>query len=225
MSGLNSAVAQTEGRTGHFVLATVFMVVGSTIVLGAVVTMNELSAPPDRKEVERVTEIEVKPPPKKKKEPKVKKQQPKPRKTPKAPPRPFLKSMASNLSGIAFDLPGLQFEDLGDSAGSLLSTNEDDVVHTSDTVDTPPRPVEQPACKFPSRLQDRGIEGYVTLSLLLNPSGAIERVKVIESKPPGEFDQTALDCVRRWRFEPALYKGEPVKTWARQTMKFKLAGR
>jgi len=187
--------------------------------------MNELSKPPEKKEVERATAIEIEKTPKKKPEQKVRKPRPKPRKAPKAPPPPSLAALTSGLSGIEFDLPALQFTDIGNSAGDLLSTNEEDVVHTSDTVDQPPQPIEQPPMRFPQKLRDKGVEGYVVLSVLVNANGAIERVKVIESKPPGAFDQVALEGIRDWRFNPATYKGEPVKTWIRQKIRFELTGR
>ena len=219
-----SGIATTEGRTGHYVLGTLFMAVGSTVVLSAVVLMNEFSEAPERKEVERITEIEVQKKPKPKPKQEVRQPRPKPRRAPKSPPRPALANMGSNLAGIAFDLPGLQFEDIGGNAADLLQTDED-VVHTGDTVDTAPQPVEQPPPTYPSRLRDRGITGYVVLSLLLDESGRIVQKKVIESKPPGEFDQAALDGVSNWRFQPAIYKGESVSVWTRQKIKFELARR
>ncbi len=217
-------IAETASRAGHYGLGFLFMTVGSTVVISAVVLMNELSEAPERKEVERITEIEVQKKPKPKPKQQVRKPRPKPRRAPKSPPRPLLANMGSNLAGIAFDLPGLQFEDIGGNAKDLLQTNED-VVHTGDTVDTAPQPLEQPPPTFPPRLRDRGITGYVVLSLLLDENGRIIQKKVIESKPPGEFDQAALDGVSNWRFQPALYKGEAVSVWTRQKIKFELARR
>lgn len=224
MNSAGLGVAETEGRLSHYVTGLFAMALGSTVVLGAVVLMNELSAPPERKEVERVTEIEIEKQPKPKPKQQVRQPKPKPRKPPKAPPRPAVSQMPSNVAGIAFDLPGLRFEDLGGADAELLQTKED-VVHTGDTVDTKPQPVEQPEMEYPRRLRDRGIEGFVELSVLLDESGNIQRVKVLESKPPGEFDQAALEGIRKWRFSPALYKGEPVSVWVNQTIRFNLAKR
>ena len=224
MSSADRGIAETQSRGGHYLLALLFMAVGSTVVLSAVVLMNEFSEAPERKEVERVTEIEVAKKPKPKQKQQTQKPRPKPRRAPKAPPRPALANMGSNLAGIAFDLPGLQFEDIGGNAKDLLQTNED-VVHTGDTVDTAPQPVEQPPPTYPSRLRDKGVEGYVVLSLLLDENGRIVQKKVIESKPPGEFDQAALEGVSNWRFQPAIYKGESVSVWTRQKIKFELARR
>ncbi len=208
----------------HYAFGTVAMLLGSTMVLGIVVGMNEMSQPPERNAVERAAAIEVKQAPKPKPKQAAPKPRPKPRTTPKAPPRPALAALGSGLGGIEFDLPGLGFQDLGADASDLLTTDKE-VVHTSETVDSPPRPVQQAPMQFPKKLQDKGIEGHVVLSVLVNKTGNIERVKVIESRPPGVFDQAALEGIRQWRFEPATYKGEAVSLWIRQKVRFELQGR
>ncbi len=218
------SVVQKPTQLAPYISGVLASLVGSTLVLGTVVLMNELSAPPERKELEKKTEFT----PVEKQKPKPKKQvtrpKPRPRRTPKAPPRPMMSSLSSNLAGIAFDLPGLQFEDLGNQGTELLQT-DDEVVHTSDTVDTAPQAVEQMPPTYPKRASDRGIEGYVELSVLIDQNGYIQQVKVLEAKPPDVFEEAATETVRNWRFTPALYKGEPVSSWARQKITFRLQRR
>jgi protein TonB len=76
--------------------------------------------------------------------------------------------------------------------------------------------------QYPQRLRDKGIEGHVTMSVLVNATGGVERVKIIESKPPGVFDDVAQQAIRGWRFQPGTYEGEAVKVWVRQTFRFEL---
>ena len=202
-------------------VAAVVMPIGAAAVLGAVVVMNEYSEPPEKREVTEGTAIEVKkaPPPKPKK--KVNKPKPKPRTVDRAPPPPSLAALTGGLGGIAVEIPGLFMDDVGGAAKDLLVCNTD-VVHTSDTVDDAPTPARQEAIQFPANLRKRGQEGYVLLSMLIDKTGNIERVKVLESKPPGVFDQAAIEGVQQWSFNPGQYKGEPVKTWVRQKISFKL---
>jgi len=207
-------------RRGPHLLGALFMIVGSTIVLGSVVIMNELSVAPEPQEIVGSTAIEVAAPPPKPK-PKVTQPKPKPPPKPTAPPPPSVAALTSGNASIAVDIPGLAFEDLGGASGDLLAGGEE-VVHTSDTVDGAPQPVQQVPPKFPSRAKDRGIEGQVVLSLLINETGAIERMKVLESKPPGVFEESAKEAVRQWRFTPATYQGKPVKVWVNQPVTFRL---
>lgn len=205
----------------NLLFGTVFMLVGSTVVLGSVVLMNELSQPPPREKVEKGTVIEVKKAPKPKPKQQVKRPRPKPKRTPKAPPPPSLAALTSGLSGIAFDLPSLQFQDLGAGGADLLG-NGDDVVHTSETVDDPPKAVQQTPIQYPPRLRDRGVEGYVLFSVLVDAGGNVARTKILESKPPGVFDEAAREAIKGWRFQPAYYEGQPVKSWAQQKIRFEL---
>ena len=43
------------------------------------------------------------------------------------------------------------------------------------------------------------------------------------SSPPGVFDDAATEAVRQWRYQPALYRGRPVKVWAEQVVHFELS--
>ena len=60
------------------------------------------------------------------------------------------------------------------------------------------------------------------LSVLIGPTGAVEKVKVLESQPSGVFDDVAIAGVQGWKFEPAQYKGENVRVWATQKVSFTL---
>jgi periplasmic protein TonB len=46
---------------------------------------------------------------------------------------------------------------------------------------------------------------------------------VLESQPAGVFDAAAVAGVQQWRFEPASYRGENVRVWARQRVRFDLS--
>ncbi len=208
-----------QGTLKHL-YGAVFMVVGSTIVLGSVVLMNEFSQPPEKQDVGASTTIEIAQPTPKPK-PKVTRPKPKPKPKTNTPPPPSLAALTSGMSGIAVDIPGLDFQDLGAANSDLLS-GSGDVVHTSDTVDNAPQPVQQSPMQYPRRLRDQGVEGYVVLSLLINKVGGIERIKVIESKPPGAFDDAAKAGIRQWKFQAGTYQGEPVKVWVRQKIRFDL---
>lgn len=221
MTSAHDSSLEASRAPRNYAYGAVFMLVGSTLVLGSVVVMNELSKPPERQEVERGTVIEVQKAPKPKPKQQVKRPKPKPKKTPKAPPPPSLAALTSGLGGIAVDLPNLQFQDLGAAGADLLGA-EDDVVHTSDTVDDPPKAVQQTAIQYPPRLRDKGVEGYVLFSVLVDANGNVSRLKILESKPPGVFDDAAREAIKGWKFQPAYYEGEPVKSWAQQKIVFEL---
>lgn len=137
------------------------------------------------------------------------------------PPAPRVAGAA--LSGLDLGLSGLDLglgqTRAGDLAGKSDTTR---LVMSEGSVDSPPRPTSRTPPRYPPRARADGVEGHVVLSLLVDASGRVEKVQVLESSPPGVFDDAALDAVRQWRFEPATYQGAPVKSWARQRMPFML---
>ena len=55
------------------------------------------------------------------------------------------------------------------------------------------------------------------------PAGQVEDARVVESTPQGVFDQLVLEAIRGWEFSPAEYKGEKVRVWANQRIRFDLS--
>lgn len=135
------------------------------------------------------------------------------------PPRVAASAMADVDLGLGgLDL-GLGKTQVGDLAGK---TDVSRLVMSEGAVDSPPRATTRIAPRYPARARADNIEGHVVLSLLIDAAGRVERAQVVESQPPGIFDDAALEAVRQWRFEPANYQGNAVKAWARQRMPFVL---
>ncbi len=89
-------------------------------------------------------------------------------------------------------------------------------------VDTPPRPLRQQAPTYPATARQAGIEGRVDLEFVVTAEGTVRGVTVRESHPGTLFVGTATDAVRRWQFEPARHRGEPVAVRVRAPLLFRL---
>lgn len=55
-------------------------------------------------------------------------------------------------------------------------------------------------------------EGQVTLRLLINERGEVDKVFVLESDPAGAFEDSALEAFSKARFRPGEHRGAPVKS-------------
>lgn len=55
-------------------------------------------------------------------------------------------------------------------------------------------------------------EGYVTLRLLINERGGVDKMSLLESKPAGAFDDSALEAFSKARFRPGERRGAPVRS-------------
>jgi protein TonB len=194
-------------------------IAGSLLVLALVVLMNNPFAQRDKANELIGSSIAV-----------VKKEKPKPKEVvrkPEPPKRPTraaptpLLGLDSSLSGLDFGLPAFDSSDL--DLGQGLLGDSGDVVMTDDSVDQAPRPILQTPMLYPARAKAQGITGYVLLSVLISPTGQVEKVKVLEAQPAGVFDDIAVAGVQNWKFEPATYKGEHVRVWARQRVRFDLS--
>ena len=64
--------------------------------------------------------------------------------------------------------------------------------------------------RYPESARRRGIEGTVLLQMRITAQGRVEDVQVVRSAGYPELDESAMEAVRRWRFEPARRNGAPV---------------
>ena len=65
---------------------------------------------------------------------------------------------------------------------------------------------------YPAAAQADGVEGHVLVRYDVTEAGNVANAVVVESEPPGVFDDAALNTVRSWRFRPAVDRGEVVST-------------
>ncbi len=195
-----------------------FMLAGCVAILFSLTVLNNLGNEGEKKQEKREISFQVKAPVKPKKTPQTK---PRQRKQPRSAPRPLPSvDLDTDLAGLDLGL-----EDFGQDTNQVdesLLGDMNNVVMTSNMVDVAPKPKILAPLEYPARARARELEGYVVLSLLIDVEGRVEMVKVLEADPEGVFDQAAINTVRRWIFEPARYKGQPVSSWANQTIRFEL---
>ena len=194
-------------------------VAGFGLVLVSLVLMNRPLEEPEEKEqataIDFTVPTEAPEPPEPEPEPENREQQRSDQ--PALAPAP---NLGSNLSGIQVAMPEFQPQGVSEVAESLLG-DLDNVTLTEDAVDQAPVPQSKPLT-YPDRAKQRGIEGEVVISVLVSRSGQVEKLRILQSQPPGVFDEAVRNSVPNWTFEPAKYEGEAVQTWGTLTIPFKL---
>jgi len=75
---------------------------------------------------------------------------------------------------------------------------------------------------YPPRCLRMGIEGRVRVRALVGENGKVQEVTLDRSSGESALDESALEAVRTWRFEPARRNGVPVRAWAIVPVEFKL---
>ena len=121
--------------------------------------------------------------------------QPKPEKMPEIP------QITSQSSGITNDGVGTVIPTFDSSGMGQISVGTDrDVV-----------PLVRINPEYPSRAQQRGIEGWVQVEFTITPAGTVSDQKVVDADPKGLFERAALDAIGRWKYNPKVVDGRAME--------------
>lgn len=86
-----------------------------------------------------------------------------------------------------------------------------------------PRYRENRPPAYPGAARQRGYEGDVLIAAEVRADGRIGAVRVKRSSGYASLDDSALEAVRAWRFEPARRMGAVVDAWVEIPIRFKLS--
>lgn len=104
---------------------------------------------------------------------------------------------------------------------TTVETVQDEAFDVAD-LEKRPEPLSQVAPAYPPELRKARIEGVVTLVFLLSEQGRVEDARVENSSRP-EFEKPALEAIKKWRFRPGEKDGQPVRTFVRIPMRFRVS--
>ncbi|HSP79871.1 MAG TPA: TonB family protein [Myxococcaceae bacterium] len=86
---------------------------------------------------------------------------------------------------------------------------------------TPPRELSSNLMpEYPAEARTKGLEGMVILKIVVEEDGSVSNVKVMRGDEP--FVSAALAVVKRWRYEPALLDGQPLRVFRIVKVPFRL---
>ena len=73
---------------------------------------------------------------------------------------------------------------------------------------------------YPEIARVRGYEGIVLVSAEILPDGRVGNMKIRKSSGYAILDQSAIEAVKPWKFEPAKKSGNPFTVWVELPIKF-----
>lgn len=76
---------------------------------------------------------------------------------------------------------------------------------------------------YPGTARQRGYEGDVLIAAEVRADGRIGTVRVTRTSGYPTLDESALEAVKMWRFEPARRLGSAVNVWVEIPIRFKLS--
>lgn len=83
---------------------------------------------------------------------------------------------------------------------------------------------QNPDPPYPSVSRRRGEEGTVILELLVLKDGSVDDVRIKESSGFPRLDKSAMEAVRRWKYNPARRDGQAIDYRYLQPVTFSLQG-
>ena len=137
-------------------------------------------------------------------------------------PAPIPAAMVSNNSAITavpvkYDAPETKQSDHITGYSANKST---DKISTLNNVIAYPLYKENEPPVYPEIARVRGYEGVVLVSAEVLPDGRVGEIKIRKSSGYAILDQSALQAVKPWKFEPAKKSGNPFTAWVELPIKF-----
>ena len=111
-------------------------------------------------------------------------------------------------------------EGTGDGAGEAGGSGSGGPSFDTDAIqpDVSPTLLSGSAPNYPEAMRSRGIEGRVTVQMVVGKDGAVEAASVIQSSGYGVMDKAALSAAYTYAFAPAYKEGYAVRCYARRPL-------
>jgi protein TonB len=101
-----------------------------------------------------------------------------------------------------------------------VETNE--LIVSAKEADEPVLMTRKPSPDYTREARRNGIQGFVTLRVLLAADSEVSRVRVLKGLPAG-LTENAIRAACKIQFKPATKAGRPVATWVTVEFAFRLA--
>ena len=144
-----------------------------------------------------------------------KKEPPKPKKPPMPPEQASqqntpMKQIAMRMPNITPDLSLANKSLLGDAQVGM-GFGDGDVI-----------PLVRMPAQYPSKAKRRNIEGFVKARLQVNTKGTVDSVEIVDAKPRGVFERSAIRALYKYKFKPQIIDGKPQPQTVTQTLEYSL---
>jgi len=198
--------------------------VGMAATVFCIIPFSHLVNKPNRTlELRKSSAVDL-PPPVEEKAPPPPPEQDKP---PEAPPEPKLADASQQQIPLSADLEvamgsGGALAGFGEIRALTAAQTIQDETFDASELEKKPEAVSQVAPAYPTELRKAKIDGVVTLLFIVSEEGRVEDARIENSTRP-EFEKPALDAIRKWRFRPGVKDGQPVRTYSRIPMRFRVA--
>ena len=118
----------------------------------------------------------------------------------------------------------LESQNIVSQQSENTDSDQSSEVYESQQVTKLPRVLKQIKASYPEPAKQARIEGVVKLSVLIDPSGTVTEVIVLEGPGHG-LNETAQQALYQFRFSPAEKQNQPVSVKITYNYRFRLDSR
>ena len=72
-------------------------------------------------------------------------------------------------------------------------------------------PIARIEPEYPQRAAARGVEGYVIVEFDVSETGRVIDPRILGAEPSSVFDRAAIRAIEKWKYNPQIQNGKPVK--------------
>ncbi len=147
-----------------------------------------------------------------------------------APPKPYLQGslpveVADELipDEITIEDTNLNIDAVPEAPAVIFAPDSgaddiEDEVFEYYAVEEPPKRINVVSPVYPEMAERAGLKGTVVLKVLVNTSGAVDSVEVVEG--PEIFHNASISAARKTKFTPARHNDRPVSCWIIMPFRF-----
>jgi protein TonB len=130
------------------------------------------------------------------------------------------KELTNHITLAKYDLSG---QGTREQSKNITGRNENQTSGETSTLNTViafPLYKENAPPAYPEIARVRGYEGIVVVFAEILPDGRVGNLKIRKSSGYAILDQSAIEAVKPWKFEPAKKSGNPFTVWVALPIKF-----
>jgi TonB family protein len=130
------------------------------------------------------------------------------------------KESINNITPAKYDTSGAETKEQPDNITGYSGNKTAGEKSNLSTVIAYPLYKENAPPVYPEIARLRGYEGIVLVFAEILPDGRVGKIKIRKSSGYAILDQSAIQAVKPWRFEPAKKSGNPFAAWVELPIKF-----
>lgn len=130
------------------------------------------------------------------------------------------KELTDTILLTKYDVPGKGAKEQTHNITGYSANQTADYTSNLNTVIAYPLYRENAPPAYPEIARVRGYEGIVLVSAEILPDGRVGNMKIRKSSGYAILDQSAIEAVKPWKFEPAKKSGNPFTVWVELPIKF-----